>query len=49
MDRVQFMVVVLGEFLFPSIYINISGLMPDFEPEGSGREVLFLEIKLIRA
>jgi hypothetical protein len=37
MDRVQFMVVVLGEFLFPSISIDISGLLPDFEPEVSGR------------
>jgi hypothetical protein len=37
MDRVQFMVVVLGEFLFPSIYIAISGMLPDFVPEVGGR------------
>jgi hypothetical protein len=37
MDWVQFMVVVLGEFLFPSIYIDIFGLLPGFEPEVSGR------------
>jgi hypothetical protein len=37
MNRVQFMVIVLVEFLFSSISIDISGLLPDFEPEVSGR------------
>jgi hypothetical protein len=45
MDRFQFMVVVLGEFLIPSIYIyiyiyiyiDISGLLSDFAPVVSGR------------
>jgi len=37
MNRVQFMVIVLVEFLFPSVSIDISGLLPDFEPEDSGR------------
>jgi hypothetical protein len=37
MDRVHFIVVELGEFLFPSISIGISGLLPDFEPEVGGR------------
>ena len=31
------MVIVLVEFLFPSVSIDISGLLPDFEPEDSGR------------
>lgn len=42
------MVVVLGEFLFPNITIDISGLMPDFEPQVSGRVGAFSGV-VIRA
>jgi len=31
------MVVVCGEFFFPSISVDAFGLMPDFEPQVSGR------------